>query len=139
MDGDVFSKVRRLGRNAAAAIILALDGGEWDPFCAERCLERLLNSTHGLPSLAGVLRELRELNALPLLAATRREECVRRIGEIVAVANGSLLDLQLRDISQSCVLRGVSDERAVLTRFCEAVLHKLIRKENDRGLFAAAG
>jgi hypothetical protein len=126
VDGDVFWKVKRIGRDAAATIIAALNGEPWNPFCAERCMDRLLSVAPGLPSLRPVLDELSALNAAPLLAQALAEHCATRIAEAVASAKGTELDLRLKRIAQACVLGGVFDEREIVTRFCVSILQTAV-------------
>jgi hypothetical protein len=126
VDGDVFSKVARPGRAAADAVMRALDGGVFDPFCAALCLDKLIAAAEGVPSLPGVLREVRTPDALPLFAGVLRENTGQRIASAVANAKGGILDLILKSEAQKCVHRGVRDEREMLTRFCATLLDRAI-------------
>jgi hypothetical protein len=77
VDGDIFGAVTRLGRDAAEGVARATRGEAWDPFLAARCLDVLLMSADGVPSLPSVLRELEALRASPLLARTLVESSVK--------------------------------------------------------------
>ncbi len=44
MDGDIFGRVTRIGRETAAAALSALNGGLWDPFCVERTMDLLVST-----------------------------------------------------------------------------------------------
>lgn len=126
MDGDVFGAVSRVGRNAADALVRAVDGGVWDPFPASRCFDILINKANGVPSLPAVLRVLAELKASPLFAVLR-DFAADRIDEAVrSAAQTTILDLQLRAVAQSCVLQGRYDPSDILTQFCGQLLDRAI-------------
>jgi hypothetical protein len=126
VDGDVFGRATRAGRNAADAASRALNGDAWDPFCANRCLDILIAAAGGVASLPSVLRELRNLNASPLLSRVLGEDASHRIAAAVADAKGGILDLILKSVVQRCVLRGVHNEREILTRFAAELLDRTI-------------
>lgn len=127
VDGDVFGKVTRLGRDAADAVARALSGEDaWDPFLAERCLEVLVGAAGGIPSLPVVVAELGALRAAPLLAPTLAEAAVERIHEASLTGETTELDLILRGVAQREVLRGEFQIRSVLERFCAELLDRAI-------------
>ncbi|WP_437876374.1 hypothetical protein [Sorangium sp. So ce513] len=126
MDGDIFSKVTRPGRAAGEAVLRALQGGAWDPFHAEQCVDILIETAGGVPSLASVLDEVRSLNKSPLFARLLADEASDRVDSTVTKLNGSVLDLILKAVTQKCILRGVLDEREILTRFVVEVLDHAI-------------
>lgn len=126
VDGDVFGKATRIGRMAADAAWRALNGEAWDTFCAKRSLDVLITDAGGVASLPGVLRELRNLNASPLLSRVLGEHACQCIAAVVADKKGGLLDLILKSVAQSCVLCGVYNEREILTRFAAKLLDRTI-------------
>lgn len=126
VDGDIFGAVTRLGRDAAEGVALAVGGAVWDPFLAARCLDVLVSEANGIPSLPGIMRELRGLQDAPLLANTLVEISLDRIGEAVRDANGTILDLMLRSAAERCVLRGQYEAREVLETFCTELLDRAI-------------
>ncbi|WP_437489060.1 hypothetical protein WME75_09985 [Sorangium sp. So ce1014] len=131
MDGDVFGRVSKIGRDAGEAALRALDGCGWDPYPAERCLDILVAAADGVPSLPLVLREVRNISASPLFARMLGEHSSQRIVAAVADVKGGVLDLILKNEIQKCVLRGVFDERVILTRFCEQLLDRAIISGRD--------
>jgi hypothetical protein len=126
VDGDIFGAVTRLGRDAAEGLARAVHGDVWDPFLAARCLDVLVEAANGIPSLRGILRELRNLQASPLLARTLVESSLEGIGDSVRTTNGSLLDLMLRSVAERSVLRGEYQPRRVLGWFFTELLDRAI-------------
>lgn len=126
MDGDVFGAVSRVGRNAADALVRAVDGGNWDPFPASRCLDILIKKTNGVSSLPAVLQVLADLKAAPLFASLR-DLAADRIDKAVSQSqHTTILDLQLRAVAQSFVLQGRYDAAEIVTQFCRQLLDRAI-------------
>ncbi|HVZ31572.1 MAG TPA: hypothetical protein VG963_04055 [Polyangiaceae bacterium] len=125
MDGDIFSKVTKLGAGAADALLRAAEGGPWDPFCARRALDVLVSAADGIQSVPMVLEALRKLSSAPLLATAVREHACREIASARLNAP-STLDLILQKLAQSCILRGEYDPRTVLERFSERLLDRTV-------------
>jgi hypothetical protein len=126
MDGDVFGRVTRIGRDAAEAVLAALGGQPWDAFCAERCLELLVATAGGVPSLPEVLRQIQDLNASPLLARVQAEPACDEIASIVRRVDGGILDLILRATAQKRMLQGVFDARDIVTNFVVTLLDRAV-------------
>jgi hypothetical protein len=126
MDGDVFGKVTRIGRDAAEAVLGTLGGQPWDAFCAERCLELLVATAGGVPSLPEVLGQIEGLNASPLLARVRAEAVCDEIASIERRTDGGILDLILKATAQKRILQGVFDSRDIVTNFVVALLDRAV-------------
>jgi hypothetical protein len=120
VDGDVFSKVARPGRAAADAVMRALDGGMFDPFCAALCLDKLIAAAEGVPSLPGVLREVRTPDALPLFAGVLRENTGQRIASAVANAKGVVAPFFFHTKGALCREAGAAlSQLATVTMSCD--------------------
>lgn len=126
VDGDVFGAVTRLGRNAVDAVARALDGADWDPFCAERCIDVLIVKAKGIRSLPAVLAEVDALRRAPLLAGVLIEETLQRITDLTRDARGSVLELMLRSVAHRCILARQYEARVVVERLCTEMLDRAI-------------
>ena len=126
MDGDVFGKVWRIGRATADAIMLALDGGPWDPFCSAKCADLIFAKAGGVPSLAGVLRTVETVTEAPLLARSMAEGACGEINALVRGADCGVLDLMLGAAAQRSLLRGEHDGREIVSSFVRDVLDRAV-------------
>ena len=131
VDGDIFGAVTKLGRNAAEGLVLAVQGGLWDPFLAARCIEVLVTKADGIKSLPAVVDLLHSLQASPLLASTMVEDSLDRIDGAVRAARGTVLDLMLRSVVHRKLLQGDYDPRSVLQQFCAELLDRAIVSGRD--------
>ncbi|HEY6557843.1 MAG TPA: hypothetical protein VI072_11245 [Polyangiaceae bacterium] len=123
VDGDIFSRVTKLGAGAADAVVRVAHGGAWDPFYARRALDVLVSAANGIPSLQAVVDILHKLLSAPLFARVLREQACR---EIASIRGHGMLDMMLGKAAQVCILRGEFEPSAVLERFCEHVLHRAV-------------
>jgi hypothetical protein len=126
VDGDVFGRVAKLGRAAARAVWLALDGGTWDAFLPSKCLDELFCATRGLPSLPVVVAEPTGLQDAPLLSRVGMEPAIERIRRATVGQDGSVLDLILGSVTERSILRGDYGTRGVLDRFFEELLGRAV-------------
>ena len=125
VDCDVFGKASRLGRAAADALVIALDGGSWDSFHAAKAIDVVVAAAGGIPSLPLVLSELDRLERNPLLAKAMRPDVLDRIDDGCRSAGG-VLDSMLMRAAQAAVLRGDHDAHAVLSQLFRDVLDRAI-------------
>lgn len=118
MDGDDFSRATRLGRTAVDAMWASIsNGAPFDGFATGQLIDRFVGHADGIPSLPGILSILADLAATPLLLQTRTDEAIDRANDAAGVADGTMLDLQLRDVVTSSLLRNEIDPRPILERF----------------------
>jgi hypothetical protein len=126
VDGDVFGKVSKLGRAAADAVARALAGEPWDPFHASRCMDALLTTARGIPTLIVVERELNALQSSPLLASLGIQDALDRVRAATLVEGCTELDILLRGAVESSVKRRDFEFRSVVERFCALMLDRCI-------------
>jgi len=125
MDGDDFSRATRLGRAAVDAMWASISNGDpFDGFATGQLIDRFVGHAEGIPSLPNILSILADLAATPLLVQTRTDEAIERVNDATGVADGTMLDLQLREVVTSSLLRGEIDPRPIVERFFEAFIER---------------
>jgi hypothetical protein len=118
MDGDDFSRATRLGRTAVAAIWDSIsNGAPFDGFATGQLIDRFVGHADGIPSLQPILTVLEGLAAEPLFIQAGIADAIDRVDDAAAVADATMLDLQLRDVVTSSLLRNEIDPRPILERF----------------------
>lgn len=146
MDGDVFGAVSRVGRNAADALVRALDGSPWDESSACRCLDILIATAQGVPSLPGVLQVLCEYQASPLLAALR-DAAADQIDPDVRFARTLSMTKEVpTSEAEAGILKMYQRYASEIASFLERARPAIARRPNaqprkvvERDLFVAAG
>lgn len=125
MDGDDFSRATRLGRTAVDAMWASIStGAQFDGFATGQLIDRFVGYADGIPSLPNVLSILADLAATPLLVQARTDEAIERINDATGVAECTMLDLQLRDVVTSSLLRNEIDPQPILERFIEQFIER---------------
>lgn len=125
MDGDDFSRVTRLGRTAVDAMWTSITtGAPFDGFATGQLIDRFVGHAEGIASLPNVLAVLEDLAATPLLVQTRTDEAIERVHDAAGVGDGTMLDLQLRDVVTSALLRNEIGPQRILERFFEQFIER---------------
>lgn len=120
MDGDIFSKTSRAGRQAAEAVAQAIEGGRWAPYCAQNFLDDLFAKADGLRSLPGILKVLNT----PLLARAAPDYACGEIEAEVRRSGDGVHDVRLKRIAQRSIQRGQFDPLTVVTNFFGELLEQ---------------
>jgi len=125
MDGDDFSRATRLGRAAVDAMWTSIsNSAPFDGFATAQLIDRFVGHADGIPSLPPILSILADLAATPLFLQTRTDEAIDRVNDAAGVADGTMLDLQLRDVVTSSLLRNEIEPLPILERFFEQFIER---------------
>jgi hypothetical protein len=135
VDGDIFSKTNRAGREAAETVAQAIEGGVWDPHCAQRLLDDMLAKSGGLSSLPGILNVLN----VPLLVRADPDHACDEIDVEVRRSGCGVLDLRLKRTAQRSVQRGQFDPLTVVTNFFGELLEQGVVYARGGGLLERHG
>ena len=123
MDGDDFSRATRLGRTAVAAIWESISNDvPFDGFATGQLIDRFVGHAEGIPSLRGILSILADLAAEPLFVQARTDEAIDRVHEVADGDDCTMLDLQLRDVVTSALVRNEIAPLPILVRFFKVPL-----------------
>jgi hypothetical protein len=127
MDGDDFSRATRLGRTAVAAIWDSISNDvPFDGFATGQLIDRFVGHAEGIPSLPGILSILADLAAEPLFVQARTDEAIDRVNEVADGGDCTMLDLQLRDVVMSALVRNEIAPLPILVRFFERFIERNI-------------
>jgi hypothetical protein len=122
----VFGRVTKLGRAAADALARAIEGGRWDSFYAERCVDEMVVAAQGIPSLRPIASELAVLHASPLIAPFERDRALEATRDASRGPESTELDLILCRNAERFILRNEFELRPILEDAIRQMLERAV-------------